>query len=329
MSLTARNYHSLLFVIKLSITIALCAVILWKVDWRETWHALQQTNLIILCTVFAGMILNVLVSTLKWKILLSIHGIQFKFSQLCKYYFTASFFNNFLPSTIGGDGYRIYKTFKNPISKAGAFTSVFIERITGISALMFIGFIGGIISYLKTGNEISRLVVFGGSLGLGILIIFFLAMKFTATPLKRLGSKILPKRFQGVTEHLKDYKHNHRKILMVILLSLFFQLFLLFYRLLIIYAVGSTISIANMAVVVALSTIVALVPISINGIGLLDGSFIYLLVTFNVGYEQAFIVMILIRLLNFPLGLIGGIFYFFDKKSLRVDHYGLGELKKT
>jgi len=313
---------------KLLITIILCAVILWKVDWGETWQALQQTNLIILCAVFVGMILNVLASTLKWKILLSIHGIQFKFSQLYKYYFTASFFNNFLPSTIGGDGYRIYKTFKNPVSKAGAFTSVFIERITGISALMFIGFIGGIVSYLQTGNEIARLVVFGGSLGLGILILFVLTIKFTASPLKRLGNKILPKRFEGIAEHLKDYKHNNRKILIVILLSLFFQLFLLFYRLLIIYAVGASISIVNLAVVVALSTIVALVPISINGIGLLDGSFIYLLANFNVGYEQAFIVMILIRLLNFPLGLIGGVFYFFDKKTLRVDQYGIGKLKK-
>ncbi|MEA3232342.1 MAG: lysylphosphatidylglycerol synthase transmembrane domain-containing protein, partial [Thermodesulfobacteriota bacterium] len=214
------------------------------------------------------------------------------------------------------------------VSKAGAFISVFIERITGISALMFIGFIGGIFSYLQTGNEISRLVVFGGSLGLGILILFVLTIKFTASPLKRQISKILPQRFQGIVEHLKDYRHNNRKILMVIFLSLFFQLFLLFYRLLLIYAVGASISIANLAVVVALSTIVALVPISINGIGLLDGSFIYLLANFNVGYEQAFIVMILIRLLNFPLGLIGGIFYFFDKKTLRVDPYGLGELKK-
>ena len=152
-----RNYKSILFLLKLLITIGLCAVIFWKVDWRGTWNALQHTNLLILIVVFAGMILNVFISTLKWKILLSIHWIRFELSQLYKYYFTASFFNNFLPSTIGGDGYRIYKTFRNPASKAGAVTSVLVERVTGILALIFIGFIGGIVSYLQTGNEFPEL----------------------------------------------------------------------------------------------------------------------------------------------------------------------------
>ena len=318
MNTTTRNYRPILFLLKLLTTIVLCTLILWKVDWTETWNALSHTNLLILFAVFAGMVLNVLISTLKWQILLSIHGIHVKLSQLYKYYFTASFFNNFLPSTIGGDSYRIYKTYKNPVSKAGAFTSVFFERVTGIVALMLLGFIGGIVSYLQSGNEISKFVVLGGSFVLCLSALLIFTMSFTAGPLKRLAKKTLPPKLQGVMEHLNDYKNQHRKILIIILLSLFFQLFLLCYRLLLVYAVGGSISIFNMAIVVALSTIIALAPISINGLGLLDGSFIYLLTNFNVALEQAFIIMLLIRLLSFSLSLIGGIFYFFDKESLKL-----------
>ena len=298
---------------------ALCAVIIVKVNWHETWRALYQANWFMLIIVLIGMIVNVFTSTLKWKILLSIHKITINFSQLLKYYFTATFFNNFLPSTIGGDGYRILKTFNNSVSKAGAITSVFIERLTGIMALMIIGFLAGMIGYVKTGNDISRLVVIGGLVGIVLLIVLSLILKITKNPLKRLLRKIVPPKFSGVTEQLKEYNHQNQKIVQVILLSFLFQLSLLFYRLLLVYAVGASISIANLAVAIALSTFIALAPISINGLGLLDGSYIYLLTNFHVDYEQAFIVMILIRVLNVSLGLMGGVFYFFDKKTLRAD----------
>lgn len=329
MSESNRNYKFVLFLLKLLMTIGLCAVIFWKVDWRGTWNALQHTNLLILIVVFAGMILNVFISSLKWKILLSIHLIRFELGQLYKYYFTASFFNNFLPSTIGGDSYRIYKTFRNPTSKAGAVTSVLVERITGILALMFIGFIGGIVSYLQTGNEISRIVVVIGLFVSGILISIVLVLIFSVSPLQRLIRKYLPSKIKKIVEHFGDYRSNLSKTFIVASLSLFFQFFLLCYRFLLIYAVGASVSIFDLAVVVAVSTIIALAPISLNGIGLLDGSFIYLLVGFGVSYEHAFIVMLLIRALSFLLSFVGGVFYFFDRKSLQVDTYKPHEIQTS
>jgi uncharacterized protein (TIRG00374 family) len=148
-------------------------------------------------------------------------------------------------------------------------------------------------------------------------------------PIKRSLAKIVPQKYHSLGDILQDYRRNYRKTAMIILLSLSFQFLLIFYRMLLIYAVGATISIADLAVAIALSTIVALAPITINGLGLLDGSYIYLLTQFNVGYEQAFVVMILIRLLNFTLSLVGGIFYLFDRKSLQIDNINIGELKNT
>ncbi len=72
---------------------------------------------------------------------------------------------------------------------------------------------------------------------------------------------------------------------------------------------------------VSLSTLVSLLPISINGIGLLDGSFIYVLQSFHVGYEQALLVIILVRLLSYLQSLLGGIFYFFEKKSVPAEKH--------
>jgi hypothetical protein len=65
-----------------------------------------------------------------------------------------------------------------------------------------------------------------------------------------------------------------------------------------------------------LSTLIANIPISINGIGLMDGSFIYLISKFGVDYDAAIIVMLIQRGLTIAVSLFGGIFYLSDKNEM-------------
>jgi glycosyltransferase 2 family protein len=80
---------------------------------------------------------------------LSIHRVPFEFRTLQKYYFIAMFFNNFLPSTIGGDSYRVIKTMHNPRSRSSAVIAVLMERLTGLAALLLLGYLGAIVEYLR------------------------------------------------------------------------------------------------------------------------------------------------------------------------------------
>jgi len=96
------------------------------------------------------MLLSVSISAYKWQMMLKLHGVHFSFSKLHRYYFTAVFFNNFLPTSIGGDGYRIYKTFGNPRSTSSSVIAVVMERLTGIIALLAIGYFCSFIVYHAT-----------------------------------------------------------------------------------------------------------------------------------------------------------------------------------
>jgi hypothetical protein len=289
--------------------------------------AIKNANIILIAVIFVLMVFNVFTCTLKWKILLAIHNIHFRFNQLYKYYFTATFFNNFLPSTVGGDGYRIYKTYKNPHSKSGAVIAVLMERITGLLALLLLGYIGTMVVYVKSGDEIARIGLIIGSIGFGLLMVFLFAFNLNRSLFCKLTRKYLPQKFRAAIDHIQDYYDKPSKTVIVLMLSLFFQFILICNRLLLIVAVGESLSIFQLAIATAASTVIALVPISLNGIGLLDGSFIYLLVNYGIGYEQALLVMVLIRALNIPLSLFGGIFYFFDKRSLKIDDYNHQEVQ--
>ncbi|MCP4146460.1 MAG: flippase-like domain-containing protein, partial [bacterium] len=87
--------------------------------------------------------------SLRWKILLSAQDAHSSFGQLFKYYFMASFFNNFLPSTIGGDTVRVMEAKKLTGNTTTSVMVVLIERLTGLLALVLIAATGLVISFFR------------------------------------------------------------------------------------------------------------------------------------------------------------------------------------
>lgn len=316
----SKNFvRRLLYALKLSVTCGLIAVILVNVQWDGIVSALHQTKIEWLLIVLTAMFLNVLVSTYKWQLLLRIHDIRIPFKQLAKYYFSGTFFNNFLPSTIGGDGYRIYRTVSDSGVTKEPIIVVLMERITGLLALVLLGFIGGAVAYGRAGDYFSQLaMVLGLVICVSAVLVYIMAVRH-AVLVKRWSRKYLPEKFRDLLSLLKEYRHRRRETIKVVVLSLGFQAFLLSYRLLMIYAVGEYISIFELAIVTTLSTLVALLPISVNGYGLLDGTMIYLFGYYGLDYEGAVVAMILIRALNIPLSLVGGITYLCDRKPLEAE----------
>lgn len=305
----------LIFILKLFVTIFLFVIILRNVHWTAFFEALHRSNLILIAAVFGLLVANILLSAYKWKILLSIHGIYFEFKKLSRYYFTAFLFNNFFPTNIGGDGYRIYKTLKNPNSRAGAVTAILTERLSGILALLVIGFMAGMVGYIKDGDKFSQLLIALGAVG-GLVVIFFLFLIFHDSYIPWiLNLKFLPEKIKKVIAHIKDYRQFPSKMIQVILISILFHIIFILFRYLLILAVGADIPLYHLVTAVVLSTLVALIPISINGFGLMDGSFIFLLVTYGVVNEAAVVVMVLIRAMQIPVSLIGSLFYFLDKQT--------------
>jgi uncharacterized protein (TIRG00374 family) len=259
------------------------------------------------------MLLSNAVSALKWKILLDIHGINYPLSKLTAYYLTGGFFSNFLPGMVGGDGYRIYKTMQNPHSKTGAVISVFTERVFGMMTLLFLGFCGAIVSFSIAGDDISKLgVIFGG---IGLLTSFLFISLFSNRRIQfwALKKPRIPQKIRRFIEHLDDYRSNKAKFLKFILSSILFYILLFLNRLILIYALGESCSVFSLALVVMISNVVAQLPISLNGIGLLDGSFIYLLTQYGVTYESAIMVMVLHRMLLILISFIGAFLYYTDR----------------
>ena len=213
----------IVFYLKVFFTIILCAFILWKGDWGIIWEKLRTLKLWLIPVVFFCYILAQAISAFKWQIVLSVHDIHFKFGELHRYYYTAMFFNNFLPTSIGGDSYRVYKTISNPKSKSGAIIAILGERISGIIALISLGFIGGLVHYVQFGDDLSLAVITCGAVAISLIpLVFFVALiKNRVTGLHH--KRIFPQWIKIIIQSIGDYKRQMGKTIAIIGISFFFS----------------------------------------------------------------------------------------------------------
>ncbi len=302
------------FFLKVGVSCVLITLILVQCNWGLTWQTIRKANLFFLVLVFVCMVGGVVISAVKWQVLLSIHGAHAPLSTLNRYYFIAVFFNNFLPSSIGGDGYRIYKTAADCGAKTPAVLAVLVERISGLWALLALGFIGGLFSGpLSSRLPFFQLIMWFLGSGLVLSGIVFLVLFIASGRLAERGYS--PGRLLTPFGWILDYRRHPWKTIQVILLSFTFQLYVLLWMLLLSRAVGGHISIFQLAVAVMISNIAAMIPISLNGLGLMDGSFIYIAGLLGMRYEHGVMMMIVIRVFMVFLSLIGAVFYLRIKRK--------------
>jgi uncharacterized membrane protein YbhN (UPF0104 family) len=99
---------------------------LTTLDWR--WNALV---LIFLCT-------QVPLVALRWQKIVAVCGAKLASGTAIRFSFIGIFFNQTLPSTVGGDAVRVWLLSRDGAGWSTAVYSVLIDRVVGVSALAVI-----------------------------------------------------------------------------------------------------------------------------------------------------------------------------------------------
>src|SRR4029077_3114790 len=128
--------------LKLAVSVALLAWLFSRVDMGALWATARRASPLWLTIAFAIYALNVLLSVWRWWLLVDAQELDVPFKQLNASMLVALFFNNFLPSNIGGDVVRIADTAKIARSKTLAATVVLVDRIMGMMGLILVAATG-------------------------------------------------------------------------------------------------------------------------------------------------------------------------------------------
>jgi uncharacterized protein (TIRG00374 family) len=259
--------------------------------------------------------LGVYVSVLRWKQSLWNFNIKVSTIKLYSIYCISSFFNNFLPSSIGGDVYKIIVLNKKfPKQNKVILGSIIQDRAMGFITLFIVNIFIAIfflnIIYSNTSFLILEIIILIGTILVFTLYIFKNKLKSSVSNITNL--KILHKIISTIT-YLSKFQ-SKTIFIQSLLLSLVFILLVGYAKFLTFNAFGIDINLGYIILISTVTQISSILPISLNSIGITEGLNMFLYSLIGIPPEISLTVTLIGRVSMMITSAIGGVFYFFKDK---------------
>ena len=126
------------FVLKFAVSVALIAYMATTFDLGDAAQRITEVDLrwmVAAAIVFFVLLAN---NALRWEIVISALGARLGFRPAARMIYIATFFNQALPSTIGGDAARMVLSRRAGLSLAAAVNSVMLERVVAVLGLILL-----------------------------------------------------------------------------------------------------------------------------------------------------------------------------------------------
>jgi len=233
----------------------------------------------------------------RWQVLLRAKGIKRPQKELLSLYFIGAFFNNFLPSSIGGDVVKAYKLGRKTSEGVESAVSVFMERFMGLLALFLIS-TGAMISVYKWR-------------GLAAFIGIWVAVAFGFWLLKFI-KKYHPL-LKKVYNSIYAFKDSKSALGEALFWGFVVQVISIVSQYVMFLALNVKLDFVYSFFILPLINFVAFLPITFNGLGVQDGMYVYFFG--NMGYDpnQILAVSLIFHVSRMVVSLIGGILYAVEK----------------
>ena len=266
-----------LLAVKVAVSLALLVYLFATSDLQALEERVRTADLLLLAAAVGCYVAMLALATWRWQLLLEALGVVAPLRHLTASYLVATFFNNFLPSNIGGDIVRVRDGSRFTGSTTSSLAVVGVDRILGLGALWVIG----VIAFVLAGPEVrelagARAVILGlGLVFLALTTIFFrpgIARRLMA--LSRLNSiDWIRERFEETQAAVHTYRAQVRTVWLAFGASLALQVLVVWYFLAIARALRIPLDVSAAFLMVPLCTLLQAVPISFNGWGLREGLF--------------------------------------------------------
>lgn len=281
------------FLIKFAISISFVAWLVLKTNWNEVAVHVQKVSLYHIAVYVAVLLLGMVISAWKWKMLLSYKNVQVNLKECFQLYLTGAFINNFMPSTIGGDTYRAYQIGKRHQKFHAVSSSVVFDRLSGLFALMIAT---GIVSIFQW-NEIVKYKELKYTVITVLLLMHALIFWGIIVRLgfwKKIASKF-PKLIQEFAKELGEYRSGSAFWKAIGISMLFSMVGLALVNGVLFWALGIKVSLMNYLSVIFLVSIISALPVSINNIGIKEWAYVTFFGFFGVQASAVVTVALLSR----------------------------------
>ncbi len=309
---TRKNWVK--FAVRALVTSLLLAFLLKSVSWSTLFTTLAHAQHTWLLMGLALGVLCVVFSSYEWHCLVVAERIHTDLARLINLYLVGIAFSHFLPSNMGGDVAKAFYVGRDSGNMAGATSSVVLSRITGFLGMLLIALPSLLIwhSWFTSGVIVGFLLLSLLLIALisGTIIISLCLPKASSRLLK---SRWIPKRAVitavEVGQTLSSAVRKPRSLTIAILFGILFWIasFLNYYGYAVALGIHAPLSFYMIAI--SFSSLVAFLPISINGFGIREGTLAYVFSTIHVSSSTSLLLAFLVDTQVLLFGVIGGCIY--------------------
>jgi glycosyltransferase 2 family protein len=304
--------NKILIIIKLCLSIGLIALILNNIDISSTIQLLINTNLKFFLLALVVLALQTLIATARWRIVLECFNFTSRYMKILGYLWIGIFFNQALPSSIGGDAIRCYYLCRGGSTVKDASLGILLDRLSGMMGLMILVLSTTplLFNMLNSPSEKWGVVFMAVGILSAITIVFvldFIPQKFSHWKIVRgfyalasEGRRVILSKSYGLKLILLSTAIHSLSIIAVIVLA---------------RGLGLTVEWLGILIVVPLVALFMTIPISIAGWGIREGVMVVGLGYLGVEPEQALALSILYGLLMLAIALPGGVIWLLGDHS--------------
>ena len=313
-----RSLARRVFVIslKLLVSVGLLAILLSRVDLHELWAGARNASVVWITVALGVYAVSFVAATWRWRLLLGAQHVWLPRRALFGSYLVAAFFNNFLPSNIGGDVVRIRDTAQPAGSKTLATTVVLVDRILGLMGLVLVAALGATLAATVRGQAPSP--IWPSWLWAGFLVgVAAIAPAILAPagfgrllqPLTIMHPTWVGDRIATLTGALARFRECPGLLARCFTGAVAVQALLVVYYLAVVYALHIPVTIWDLAVIVPVSFVAQLVPISVNGFGVRELVFSAYFTRLHLPIHSAVLLSLMATILMMVFSLTGAAVY--------------------
>ena len=307
-------------IIKIIISISLISYVIYSAGPYKIWDEIKNINLLFFLIVILITIVKVGVSAKKWQILLKAKDEIKDFLHVWKIYYIGTFFNLFLPTNVGGDVVKAHKMSKVSKNSIEAYSSVFMERFTGVIAIFGLAIVATTLYFSELPTDI-LLIIYVVFLPLIILSFLMIWKDSIVNKFKKLIKRIfknfnpfsIREKLIKLYSSINLYTKKKRTLGYALIISFVFHTMLILTNYILALSIGIDIPIHYFFIFIPITAILLFLPISIRGFGVREVLYAYFFTQVGATTAQAVSLSFLVQLLGIISSLIGGFVYLFSQ----------------
>ncbi len=300
-----------LIVLKIVISLGILYILFRGMDLNAFLETISKLKPLSIISVVVMIFIIQCISSLRWQILLK-KDFDAAYLKLLSMYLIGMFFNNFLPTLVGGDLIKTYYLYKQTGKGSVALASIFLDRYTGFSALIFntvIALIFGHFLLEGTGLMGFFIILIIGYFCASLVIWVDFMHRWAMAIMSKIHMYGINEKIDAFYKVLMGYKGHLPGLFKAFGLSILVQAGVVIAYFIIAWGIGMSVPLGYFFLFVPLATVASMVPISLAGLGVREGIFIFLFTKAGASMEEALSLSLLFFFATLLVSVLGGIEY--------------------